>query len=652
MVRTPSLKTLGTAVVIVALLSACSNAYIKSGDKAFENLSYSEAVSKYNKALNGQPDNTELKLKLAEAYRQLNNTKKSEEFYRQVADSLELPTEEKLHFAQVLMKNRKYDEAKPYLESYLESNPTNALAADLLASIDNVNTLKKDTSAYELTELPLDFLVSMFGATHYQNGIVIAGETEIVSAKSTNPWTGYSFLDMYYTVKDDEGNWTIPKKFDENLNGPFHDGTSTFNAEQDMIIYTRSAMRNEKKRLLNEENENQFFLYTSNKTEEGWSEPEKLPFNRVDYSIGHPSLTYDGKTLYFSSDMPGGYGGSDIYKSTYDGSKWSEPINLGSTINTPGNEVFPHADKNGKLYFSSEGHQTLGGLDVFMSKNLAGVWTAPVNLAYPLNSSSDDFAISINEDDTTGFVSSNRSGVDMVYEYVKVPLTYILNGIAVKKADGLPMEGVNITLINYTDGDTALTRTKRDGLFSFNLLPDKEYKVVGQKAGFFTVSKEFETGSQRLRKDIELEFAIDEIVVSESGTGSGKPKDGSATAAKVYEIGEIYYDFNKSDIRPSEQPSLDKLAQLLKDNPELKIEIQAHCDARGTDQFNLDLSNRRAKSVVNYLVKKGVPSKNLKSKGFGESQPVNDCIDGVECSEAQHQGNRRSEFIVLKSKDS
>ncbi len=634
------------------ILSSCSNALIKSGDKKFDSLYYSDATAKYEKALKKQPDNMDLNLKLANSHRLLNNTEISEGYFKTVADSMELPTQENLHYAQVLMKNNKYEDARPYLMKYLEANPNDIVATDLLVSIDNVDELKVDTSAYVLTDLPLDFLVSMYGPAKYGEGIIFAGETEIISAKSANPWTGYSFLDIFYTKKDANGNWEIPEKFGEVLNGPFHEGTATFNKDQTQIIYTRSAMRNDKKRLLNEENENQFFLYQSTKDDNGWSKPEKLPFNSIDYSTGHPSLSADGKTLYFSSDMPGGYGGSDIYKTSFDGSNWSEPVNLGSAINTPANEVFPHVANNGKLYFSSEGHRTLGGLDVFVSEERAGVWSNPVNLAYPLNSSRDDFAIYVNEDDSTGYVSSNRGGVDMIYEFARVPRTYTLEGIAKKKADGLPMEGVKITLVNFTDGDTAVYVTDVNGRFNYNLLPEKQYKVIGEKEGFFTLTEEFSTGLASIEKEIQLEFDIDEIVESESGTGSGIPIDGSATAAKVYEIGEIYYDYNKSDIRPSAQPSLDKLAKLLMDNPTVKIEIQAHCDARGSDDYNKNLSNRRAQSVVNYLVRKGVPKANLKSKGFGESQPVNQCRDGVECSEEEHQKNRRSEFIVLDSKDS
>lgn len=647
-----SLRNAIAAIVVVAVFSACSNALIKSGDKAYENLSYSKAIEKYEKALNSQPDNLDVKLKLANAHRQLNNSIDAEKYYAEVADSVSLPARDQLHFAQILMKNKKYDEAKEYLASYLEQNPTDKLATDLLSSINNISELKEDTSAYILTDLPLDFLVSMYGPSKYGNGIIVSGETEIVSAKSANPWTGYSFLDMFYIEKDSDGNWEIPKNFSEELNGPFHDGTATFNEEQDMIIYTRSAMRNEKKRLLNERNENQFFLYMSKKEDGKWSAPEKLPFNDVAYSTGHPSLSADGSTLYFSSDMAGGYGGSDLYKSTYSGDSWSQPVNLGAAVNTPGNEVFPYSDKNGKLYFSSEGHRNLGGLDVFVAEKVAGIWSSPVNLAYPLNSSRDDFGILVYDNDTTGLVSSNRSGVDMVYEFQKTAAIFVLKGIAKKKADSLPIDGVTITLINQTNGDTAIYTTDETGSFRFSLLPEKKYKVIGEKPGYFTLSEEFETDRGRVEKEIELSFEIDEIVASEEGTGSGNPKDGSATAAKVYEIGEIYYDYNKSDIRPTAQPSLDKLAKLLKDNPAVKIEVHSHADSRGGDSYNLDLSNQRARSVVNYLVRAGVDKRNLRSKGFGENQPVNQCVDGVECSEAEHQKNRRSEFIVIDNKDS
>jgi len=642
-----SLYTL-TLLTALAFLASCSNGYIKSGDREYENLSYSKAISKYEKALNGQPDNLDVKLKLANAHQQLNQSEPAEKYYREVADSIDLPMEDKLYFAQVLMKNNKYDEAIPYLQQYIDANPSDQLARDLLASTSSIDELKEDSLAYMLTALPLDFTVSMFGPVLYGNGIVFAGETEITSAASTNPWTGYSFLDMFYVEKDASGNWDIAQNFAPELNGRFHDGPATFNAAQDMIVYTRSAMKNEKKQLVNEKNENQFYLYQSKKTDGKWSEPTELPFNSPSYSVGHPSLSADGKTLYFSSNMPGGYGGSDIYKSSYDGTNWGEPINLGKTINTSGNEVFPTISKKGKLYFSSQGHQTLGGLDIFMSESRGGIWSAPVNLAYPMNSSQDDFAVAINDNDTTGYISSDRSGVDMIYEYTQVPPTFIVEGIASLKANALPIDGVVITLINLTDGDSARVTTGKDGKFKFNLLPSKSYVLKGDKEGHFKVSESFQTGKKPEAKTINLKFDIDEIVESESGTGSGIPADGSETASKTYDIGEVFYDYDKYEIRNDAKPILDKLVAMLNDNPSINIEIQSHSDSRGSTAYNQGLSNRRAAAVVNYLTSKGIAKTRLQSKGFGESQPVNKCIDGVECTDAEHQKNRRTEFIVLK----
>ncbi len=633
-------------ILAIAFLASCSNGYIKSGDKELENLSYAKAISKYEKALNGQPDNLDVKMKLANAHRHLNQSEQSEVYYSEIADSIALPMEEKLHYAQVLMKNNKYDEAKPYIEEYLKENPSDKMAQDLLTSATKVDELKEDTSAYVLTPLPLDFTVSMFGPSHYKNGIIFAGETEITSAASTNPWTGYSFLDMFYIEKDASGNWEIAENFSPELNGKFHDGPASFNASQDMIVYTRSAMKNQKKQLVNEDNENQFYLYTSKLVDGTWSAPSELPFNSMDYSVGHPALTADGKTLYFSSDMPGGYGGSDIYKSTFDGSTWTTPINVGNNINTAGNEAFPYIAKNGKMYFSSEGHQTLGGLDVFVTENRGGVWSTPVNLAYPLNSSQDDFALIINPGDTTGYVSSNRSGVDMIYEYMKVPPVFTLEGVASLKSTGKPIEGVIITVENLTDNNSARFTTTSNGQFKFNLLPLKKYKITGEKTGYFTVSESFETGSKSIEKNVNLVFNIDEIVTSDPGTGSGVGV--GVGANKTYDIGEVFYDYDRSDIRNDAKPTLDKLVKLLKDNPSITIEVQSHCDSRGPAPYNMTLSKKRATSVVNYLASKGIDKSRLKSKGFGESQLVNGCTDGKECTDAQHQENRRTEFIVLK----
>jgi len=220
------------------------------------------------------------------------------------------------------------------------------------------------------------------------------------------------------------------------------------------------------------------------------------------------------------------------------------------------------------------------------------------------------------------------------------------------KANKLPIDGVIVTLINQTDGDTARVTTAANGKFKFNLLPEKKYKVIGEKEGYFNLSEEFTTGKKPVDKKINFGFEIDEIVASESGSGSGIPKDGSESALKTYDIGEVFYDYDKASIRSDAEPQLNKVVKMLQDNPKISIEIQSHSDSRGTDGYNQSLSNRRAQSVVNYIVSKGITKNRLNSKGFGESQPVNKCVDGVECPESDHQKNRRTEFIVLNNGNS
>lgn len=643
-----SFRLFSIALFGALMLSGCTEALIKSGDEAYENLSYSKAIEKYEKAHQKAPENIDVQLKLANAYRQVNNSKQAAKYYQMVADSITLPVDEQLNYAQVLMKNKNYDLAKQYLQSFLAENPNHEVANALLASINTMDQMVEDTSAYILESLPLDFTVSMFGPVHYKDGLVFAGETEIVSAASTNPWTGYSYLDLFYIDTLSDGTWDIAEPFDNTLNGKFHDGPATFNKAQDWIIYTRSALRKEDKRLVNERNENQFYLYESRLVDGKWTDPIELPFNNPAYSVGHPTLSADGTTLYFSSNMPGGYGGSDLYKSTYNGTNWSEPVNLGDGINTPGNEVFPYISDSNDLYFSSNGHKTLGGLDVYVTQNRGGIWGKPVNLAYPLNTSQDDFAIIFNPGDTTGYVSSDREGVDMIYSFTRVPPVYVVDGMATLKATGEPLKDVKVTLMNLTDGNEMEVLTGKDGVFKFNLLANKQYRLKGEKEGYFTLTEDFATGRESLEKEVAFEFVLDEIVASEAGTGSGTSADGTGSAAKTYDIGDIFYDFDKAAIRPEAKPILDKLAKLLKDNSSLKIEIQAHTDSRGSHSYNQKLSERRAQSVVDYLIKKDIPKSRLQTKGFGETRPVNGCVDGVECTRAQHQQNRRTEFIVLE----
>ena len=628
-------------LAIVLIASSCTQGLIIRGDKKYDAFAYSEARNYYKRALDKRPNDPKLMLKMANTDLMLNKTKEALSFYKQASDSMSLPPEDKLNYAKVLMQNNQYDDARGVLNSYLQEKPNDQVAKDLLQSTQKVAELKDDTSQYEIKPIPLQNTVSMFGPAFYGKGLVVAAETQIESAATTNPWTGYSYLDMYYMEKGPTGDWEAPEPFDYTLNSRFHDGPATFNKANDLIIFTRSSLNGKKKQEITKSNINNFELLESKKVDGKWSAPVPLSFCNDKYSYGHPSLSADGKTLYFTSDIPGGYGGSDIYKSTFDGKDWSQPVNLGPNINTAANEAFPYISDKGVLYFASEAHQTLGGLDVFKSYYVNGEWSKPQNLAYPLNTSKDDFGLIVNPDDTSGYISSNRNGVDQIYSWTKVPPVLMVEGMARIKATGLPVEGARITLKNVTDGSERTITTGPDGKFKWYLSPNTKYTIKGEKNGYFTESYDVSTGTKTKKDKLDLNFDMDQIVTS---PGGGKPN------TKTYQIGDVYYDFDSYKVRPDAKPVLDKLVRLLKDNPDISIEIQGHTDCRGSEAYNQRLSDRRAKSVVKYLIHNGIDKNRLKSIGFGETKPAVKCDDCAHCGEAIWQKNRRSEFIVLDKK--
>jgi peptidoglycan-associated lipoprotein len=617
----------------ILFFTSCTNWKIASADKDISNLRYANAIEKYKSVVIAKPEKADVKIKLANAYRKIGQSDKAVEMYKQIEDAgATIPLQDKLYYSQMLIESGKSQNAKKWLKEYLSEKPDDVIAKSMLGSIDVAIEMKKDSGDYEVKVIPLDNSISMFGETFYKNGLVFAAETEIQSAATTNPWTGYSFLDMFYVEKTGTGTYQAHEQLDPIFNSKYHDGPASFSKDNNFIVFTRSAYSKLNKQLKNLDNVNTFYLYQSENVNNVWSEPKELPFNNPAYSVGHPSLTADGKTLYFSSDMPGGKGGSDLYKATYDGTTWSTPENLGETINTMGNEVFPVIQNNGKLNFSSNANINMGGLDIFESTVENGLWSQPVNLNYPINTNKDDFSLIIESGDSTGYLSSNRSGIDRVYEFKKSKVVITVNGLAINKLTGLPLEGVVVTLLNMDDMSEVSTISDADGKFTFKLGPNANYKVTGSKPNFFTQSKEFKTTDNNNPDDIKLVFDME--VVNTNTT---------------YKIENIYFDLDKWNIRTDAALELNKLVDLLTNNPKLKIQLQSHTDSRASDGYNMKLSERRAKSVVTYLISKGINKKRLGSEGFGESQLMNKCLNDIPCTEDEHQQNRRTEFKVISN---
>ncbi|MFN5844064.1 MAG: OmpA family protein, partial [Flavobacteriia bacterium] len=446
----------------------------------------------------------------------------------------------------------------------------------------------------------------------------------------TAAWTGNSYLDLYTMKKDIEGNWMAPELLQGDINGQFHEGPATFSNDGNTVYFTRSNYY-KKKMVINEDDENNLKIFKSTLIDGKWKNLEDFPYNSDDYSVGHPSLSDNGKIMFFVSDMPGGFGGTDIYKSTYENGTWSKPENLGNEINTEGNEMFPYVHADGTLYFSSDAHNSMGGLDVFITYYNGLRWAKPENLNYPLNSIKDDFGFSINSDNITGFVSSSRTKSDKMYSFEKNPPTFNLYGIAREKGTQIAVPQVVVEVTNAKTGEVISMISDTKGNFKLKLASETTYNLYCTKFGCFSRTDKITTEGLKYSEDFFADFEVEPIVID-----------------KPIVLENIYYDFDKWAIRPDAAVELDKLVRILKDNPGIDIEMGSHTDSRGSDQYNLVLSDKRAHAAVQYLISQGIEPKRLTYRGYGETVHVNHCKNDIVCPEEEHQKNRRTEFKVIK----
>lgn len=378
-----------------------------------------------------------------------------------------------------------------------------------------------------------------------------------------------------------------------------------------------------------------------------WQEAEELNFNSDTFSSAHPALNADETKLYFSSDRPGGFGESDLYVATVnEDGNIGQPTNLGAEINTGGKETFPFISSENELYFSSDGHFGLGGLDVFYVKIKDDGFGSLLNVGKPVNSSADDFAFGINETTKRGFISSNRTETegkfvyDNIYSFLETAQIidmYLakVEGYVTDKQTGKPLEKASITIKDSKGNVFAQLTTDENGYYQIEINKFESYFIKAEKDGYDTDEKVSKANMDKQQIDFQLQ--PNKVVIT-----------GGTDLAKVLNIPIIYFDFDKSNIRPDAQVELEKIYAALTEYPQLKLNIRSHTDSRGNDTYNKALSERRAKSTLDYLVSKGIDSKRLKSEGLGESELVNNCGNNINCSEEEHQKNRRSEFIVLE----
>jgi outer membrane protein OmpA-like peptidoglycan-associated protein len=609
------------------LFSGCANMHIRKGDNHYANLSFDKAIKHYERALR-KTENVQVERALASSYIMTNQIKKAHEAYAPFIDSDQAIPIDYFNYGRVKMGVGEPIKAIPYFQKYLEVQPNDLVAQMLISSCRSANERFRDTTLYDLKPVLTSDFTNAFAIQEYDDGVVFNADKNVILSSKKSSWTGNSYLNLYYMEKDEDGNWLNPDALKGDINGPFHDGPATFTNNERTVYFTRSNYIGRRLKA-NENKESNLKIFKAERNQDEWTNVTPFPYNSDDYSVGHPTLSKDGRTMYFVSDMPGGFGGTDIYRTRMKEGKWTEPENLGIDVNTPGNEMFPYIHDDGSLYFSSSAHSSMGGLDVFITYENDGRWATPENLNYPINTFADDFAFQLNDDGVKGFVSSSRTDKDGMYEFKKNDPTFRLFGFAHIKGEETPVENVTVEITDSETGEVIKVKSGPDGKFKLKLQPEKEYLLLCTKEGCFARTDNIVTKGMKYSHDFYADFLVEEIVID-----------------KPIVLENIYYDFDKSFIREDAAKELNKLAKLLKDNPNINIEMGSHTDARGSDNYNMILSDKRAMAAVEYLVSQGIKRDRLKWKGYGESKPVNECTNGVKCSEKKHQENRRTEFKV------
>lgn len=649
MMKLKKLLILGLCIgVITGLIvpNALKSNDLSKANKHYEKYDYNYAIKIYEKILAKKPS-LEVAQKLAHCYRFTNNTLAAERAYARVLTFPGFDPVNYIYYGDMLKQNGKFDEAKRNYLMYGERIPAKADDAVRLANSCDAARLwleNPDINVEFVNEAGLNSDKSDFSPMPYQDGFIFASDryfmTSPEKAKKSKVygWTGNPYLKLYAAEKPKDSIGGVYKLtlLPKAINKEFHNGPATISEDGQTIIFTRSGKfdKTEVSKLKD------VVLYISTKQNGVWTEAVPLlPSNSYyGYSMQHPALSPDGNTLYFSSDMPGGHGGMDLYYSEKINKTWSKPVNCGKVINSAEDEVFPFVRKDGKLYFSSRGHITIGGLDIFSADGAKNNWSEPTNLKAPFNSTRDDFGIYFFQDNLTGYVSSNRpggKGMDDIYSFSQKKsndVFYAVEGKVLEKGTTNPVSNLKIYLLNKDNGETETAFSAEDGSFRFNLKPEVDYLVRGDLDVFFS----------------RQEGSISTKGLTESTIFNVKFEVEKGEEAYLVRLNNIYYDFDKYNIRKDAEPELGRVLDFMNKTPNVNVELRAHTDARGKADYNMKLSEKRAASAKQYLLSKGANLERLSSKGFGETQLLNKCDDGVKCTDAEHQLNRRTEFKVVK----
>eukprot|EP01093_Parvamoeba_rugata_P018463 TRINITY_DN7898_c0_g3_i2.p1 TRINITY_DN7898_c0_g3~~TRINITY_DN7898_c0_g3_i2.p1 ORF type:complete len:553 (+),score=55.97 TRINITY_DN7898_c0_g3_i2:218-1876(+) len=549
-------------------------------------------------------------------------------------------------YAQTLKSLENYKESDMWMNKFKSAKENDQRALVFDENRDYLEQIEERSGRYELKNIGLNSKVSDFAPSFYEDGLVFstARDSGLLS-KNVHKWNNGSFLNLYKAAQDNQGNFTNVDKLSKKLNKKTHESSTAFTKDGNTMYFTRNNS-DDGKFERDEDGVSRLKIYKATKENGEWNNIEELPFNGDSYSVAHPTLNNDESKLYFASDMPGTKGESDIYvvDINKDGT-FSTPKNLGDRINTESRETFPFVTESDKLYFSSDGHPGLGGLDVFATdlKNERG---EVFNIGRPLNGEEDDFSYIINEETKKGFFASNRKGGqgnDDIYSFIEMtPLDFTchtaITGIVKDQKTNALLTDASVTVYDKDNKVVSSSQTDASGVFEMEgNCSEGAYKVVATKADYEDSTKTFNT--EKLEDVTGIEVMLVQV---DNGAPIG------TDLAKYLNIEPIYFDFDKYFIREDAKISIDKVLAYLNESPNVNVQVRSHTDSRANDAYNMTLSANRAKATADYLIEAGIPSIRISYEGYGETELNNGCSNGVPCSKENHQLNRRSEFIVVE----
>lgn len=636
-------------ICIITFGGYAQKAKMAKADKEYDHYAYVDAIATYERLATKGYQDKDMFQKLGNAYYFNAELEKAGKWFGELfkMDSNQ-ESEYYYRYSQCLKSMGDYVKADKMMTEFNKKSGNDMRAKMFMENRNYMDEIKANSGRYTIENAGINSKFSDYGSSFSGNKLVFASSRDTGGvAKKVFKWNNQSFTNLYSVEVKPDGTLGKSERFGNKLNSKFHESTPVFTKDGQTMYFTRNNFLNGK-RGKDTERVTLLKLYKATNKDGNWENVTELPFNSDEFSVAHPALSVDEKKLYFASDMPGTLGQSDLWKVTInnDGS-YGKPVNLGNKINTEGKETFPFISSENELYYASDGHPGLGGLDIFVSPlGKDGSIGNSQNVGEPINGKDDDFALLI-APSRTGFVSSNRAGgdgYDDIYKFNetrKLICEQALAGIITDQETGKLLPETKLVLLDRNFKELVSTISDLNAYYTFDVKCGETYYVRAIKTDYNTKEQKVVIAKESGKTDlpIALEKSICKVSVGDD-------------LAKCFRIKMIYFDLDKSFIRKDAAFELEKILDVMKENPTMEIDVRSHTDCRQTAKYNMELSDRRAKSTIAWLVKNGIAADRLTGRGYGETQLVNDCgcepTNESSCTEEQHQANRRSEFIITK----